>query len=153
MGGRRTKPRETPVNPQTAADAAGVPGHRMTAARIPAGREALEPCIFGRALEELVWTVAALDGTRTEELLSGLDERLRSRALGLLRRLECSSRSDRHGRLADAFTLQAAPGRTAEGIPGPLGIEVRRGLALPLPGSSGPLARWARRLMLEIGAS
>ena len=152
MDGRRQKPRETPPKPETVVDAAGTPGRRMTAARIPAGGDALEPCTPGRALEELVWTVAALDGTRTEELLSGLDERLRSRALGLLRRLERSDRSDRHGRLAHAFMPQAVPGRIAEGIPGRLGIEVRRGLALPLPGpGAGPLAGWARRLMLEIG--
>ena len=124
----------------------------MTAARIPAGPDALEACASGRALEELVWTVAALGGTRAEELLAGLDARLRSRALGLLRQLERSSRSDRHGCLAHAFTPQAAGERVAEGIPGQLGIEVRRGLALFVPGpGSGPLARWARRLMLEIG--
>lgn len=125
----------------------------MTAARMPAGRETEEPRPGRRALEDLVRTVSALDAGRARALLSGLGEPLRTRALRLLTRLERSRRSDRHGGLADAFTLEAAPGRIADGIPGRLGMEVRRGLALPLPGpGSDLLARWARRLMLEIGA-
>ncbi|HEY1905086.1 MAG TPA: hypothetical protein VGG91_03535 [Myxococcaceae bacterium] len=104
----------------------------------------------GRALEDLVRTVSALDGARARALLSSLGEPLRARALRLLTRLERSSRRDRHGRLADAFTPRPAPGRAADGIPGQLGVEVRRALA-PFPGS-GPVARWARRLLLEIGA-
>ena len=117
------------------------------------GRTQASPRAAARALEDLVRTVSALDGPRARGLLSGLGEPLRGRALRLLARLERSRRSDRHGRLADAFTPQTTGGRVAEGIPGQLGIEVRRGLALPVPGpGSGPLARWARRLMLEIGA-
>lgn len=118
-----------------------------------AGRTRASPRAAARALEDLVRTVSALDGPRARALLSGLGEPLHARALRLLTRLERSSRSDRHGRLADAFTPEAAGERFAEGIPGRLGIEVRSGLAPPLPGpGSGPLARWARRLMLEIGA-
>jgi DNA-binding transcriptional ArsR family regulator len=105
----------------------------------------------GRALEDLVRTVSALDGAHARALLSGLGEPLRARALRLLSLLERSSRSDRHGRLADAFTPRPVPGRAAEGIPGLLGIEVKRALA-PRSPCSGPVARWARRLLLEIGA-
>jgi hypothetical protein len=107
-----------------------------------------------RALEDLVRTVFALDGARARVLLVGLGEPLRARALGLLTRLERSGRAERHGRLADAFAPRAAPARSAEGLPGQLGVEVRRGLARRSPGpGSGPLARWARRLLLEMSAS
>jgi len=105
----------------------------------------------GRALEDLVRAVSALDGARAHALLSGLGEPLRARALELLTQLERSSRSDRHGRLAEAFTPGAMRGPAAEGIPGQLGVEVRSGLAPRSPGP-GPVARWARRLSLEIGA-
>jgi hypothetical protein len=111
------------------------------------------PRAEGKALEDLVRTVSALAGARARAMLSGLGEPLRARALRLLTRLERSTRSDRHGRLTDAFTPRAAPGRAAEGIPGQLGVEVRRSLALRSPGpGSGPWARWARRLLREIGA-
>lgn len=103
-------------------------------------------------LEDLVFTVSALDGARARALLAGLGDPFRLRALRLLTQLERASRADRHGRLADAFTPRPEAGRAAEGIPGQLGLEVRRALARCSPGpGSGPLARWARRLLLEMG--
>jgi hypothetical protein len=106
----------------------------------------------GSALEDLVFTVSALDGVRARALLAGLGEPSCTRALRLLERLEQDSRADRHGRLADAFIPLPEVGRAAEGIPGRLGVEVRGGLARRSPGpDSGPLARWARRLLLEMG--
>ena len=109
-----------------------------------------------RCLEELVRTVAVLHGPRAAALLSGLCEGLRPSALGILRRLERSSRPDRHARLASAFgPRQAAPG-SAEGIPGELGAEVRRRLAAGVMAGGAPgtgvTARWARRLALELTA-
>jgi hypothetical protein len=106
------------------------------------------------AIEDLVRTVLALDGARARALLAGLGEPMRATALRLLTRLERSSRADRHGRLAETFVSRAPPGGAAESVPGQLGVEVRRGLALGSAGrGSGPLASWARRLLLEMGAS
>ncbi len=109
-----------------------------------------------QCLEEVVRTVAALHGPRAAALLSGLSEGLRPSALGILRRLERSSRSDRHARLASAFGPRRAPLGSAEGIPGELGAEVRRSLApgVTAGGASGAgvMARWARRLALELAA-
>jgi hypothetical protein len=109
-----------------------------------------------RCLEELVRTVAALHGSRAALLLSGLSEGLRPSALGILRRLERSSRPDRHARLASAFGPRRAALGSPEGIPGELGAEVRRTLAggMTAEGASGTgvMARWARRLALELAA-
>ena len=106
------------------------------------------------ALEELVRTVAALDGPRAALLLSGLSEALRPTALELLRHVERSSRADRHARLARAFAFRPASAEGAEAIPGRLGVEVRGRLArehaLAEGPGSGPLARWAARLVLEL---
>jgi hypothetical protein len=109
-----------------------------------------------RCLEELVRTVAALHGPRAVTLLSSLSEGLRPSALGILRRLERSSRADRHALLASAFGPRRAALGSAEGIPGELGAEVRRRLAGGVtPGvvsGIGVTARWARRLALELAA-
>ena len=106
------------------------------------------------ALEELVRTVAALDGPRAAALLCGLSEALRPAALELLHRVERSSRADRHVGLASAFAPRPAARASAQGIPGLVGAEVRKRLA---PGGarssvsrSEPLARWARRLVIEL---
>jgi hypothetical protein len=116
-----------------------------------ARRTPTPPRAEGKALEDLVRTVSALDGARARALLAGLGEPPHARALRLLTRLERSSRSDRHGLLTDAFASRAV-GSATEGIPGQLGVEVRRSLALRSSGpGSGPLARWARRLLREIG--
>jgi hypothetical protein len=107
-----------------------------------------------RALEELVRTVAVLDGRRAEALLSGLGEAVLPSALGLLRRLERCSRAERHARLASAFSQRPSLLAAADGIPGRLGVEVREALALgatPEPaGDDSPTGRWARRLLLEL---
>jgi hypothetical protein len=112
-----------------------------------------------RCLEEVVRTVAMLHGVRAAALLSGLCEGLRPSALEILRRLERSSRPDRHARFASAFGPRRAALGSAEGIPGELGAEVRRRLAAGVtaggvtaggaPGS-GVMARWARRLAREL---
>jgi hypothetical protein len=107
-----------------------------------------------RALEELVRTVAVLDGPRAGSLLSGLGETVRPAALGLLRRLERCSRGERHARLASAFAPRPSLLAAAEGIPGRVGAELRESLARggsPDPaGDETPTARWARRLLLEL---
>ena len=108
-----------------------------------------------RALEELVWTVAVLDGQRASTLLSGLCETVRPAALALLQRLERCSRAERHARLASAFAPRPALLAAAEGIPGRLGAEVRAALTRnpsPEPAQDdSPTARWARRVVLELG--
>jgi hypothetical protein len=109
-----------------------------------------------QCLEEVVRTVAVLHGPRAAALLSGLCEGLRPSALGILRRLERSSRSDLHARLAGAFGPRRAALGSAEGIPGELGAEVRRWLAPGVTAGGAPgtgvVARWARRLALELTA-
>jgi len=108
------------------------------------------------ALEELVRTVAALDGPRARVLLSGLGDTVRPAAFALLRRLERCSRAERHARLASVFAPRPALLAAVEGIPGRLGAEVRKGLArgtVPEPArDASPTARWARRLLLELAA-
>ncbi|HET9037268.1 MAG TPA: hypothetical protein VFN45_13725 [Myxococcaceae bacterium] len=100
--------------------------------------------------------MAVLHGPRGAALLSGLCEGLRPSALGILRRLERSSRSDLHARLASAFGPRRAALGSAEGIPGELGAEVRRWLAPGVTAGGAPgtgvMARWARRLALELTA-
>ena len=107
-----------------------------------------------RALEELVRTVAALDGARAEQLLSGLGAAVRPAALGLLRRLDRCSRAERHAALASAFAARPSLLAAAEGIPGRLGADVRealaRGATSEPAGGDSPTARWARRLLLEL---
>lgn len=109
-----------------------------------------------RPLEELVRTVAALDGRRSAQLLSGLCDTVRPAALALLSRLERSTRAERHARLASAFAPRPALLAAAEGIPGRLGAEVREGLARGASPEAArdvsPTARWARRLLLELGS-
>ena len=105
------------------------------------------------ALEELVRTVAVLDGPRAEALLSGLGEGVRPAALGLLRRLQRCTRAERHARLASAFAPRPSLLATAEVIPGRLGAEVRERLARSGSREAAddtPAARWARRLLLEL---
>ena len=110
-----------------------------------------------RALEELVRTVAALDGPRAPLLLSGLGDGVRPAAFALIRRLERCSRAERHARLASAFAPRPVPLAAAEGIPGRLGAEIREGLARRTAPEqardASPTARWARRLLLELTAS
>ena len=110
----------------------------------------------GSTLEDLVATVAALDGARAELLLSGLDEPLRLQGLELLTQLRRASRAEQHAQLADAFGCAPALPRAVEGIPGRLGVAVRsravRGPPAPGQAGEGLLARWARRLLLELGA-
>jgi len=110
----------------------------------------------GRALEELVRTVAALDGPRAPLLLSGLGDGVRPAAFALIRRLERSSRAERHARLASVFAPRPPLLAVAEEIPGRLGAEVREGLARGTAPEqardASPTARWARRLLLELTA-
>jgi hypothetical protein len=107
-----------------------------------------------RALEDLVRTVAVLDGLRARSLLSGLGEDARPAALRLLRRLERCSRAERHARLASAFARRPSLVSAAEGIPGRLGAEVRavlaRGTSVDPVADDAPITRWARRLLLEL---
>lgn len=107
-----------------------------------------------RQLEELVRTVAALDGARAAELLSGLSGRVRPRALGLLRWLEKGNRAERHARLASLLGRQLPSSADLEGVPGRLGALLRaqpgglRGDDRTTGG--GSLVRWARRLLAEL---
>ena len=107
-----------------------------------------------RALEELVRTVAVLDGGRAETLLSGLGTAVRPAALALLRRLDRCSRSERHAGLASALAARPLFLAAAEGIPGRLGAGVRealaRGATSEPAGDDSPTARWARRILLEL---
>jgi hypothetical protein len=114
------------------------------------------PRCSGQRLEELVRTVAALDGPAAAELLSGLSVSVRPVALELLRRLERGDRAERHARLAMLLARGPASPRDAEGIPGRLGMEVRERLGQPGsphgPADSSLLARWSRRLLCELDA-
>ena len=107
-----------------------------------------------RQLEELVRTVAALDGARAGELLSGLPSRVRPRALGLLRWVEKGNRAERHARLASVLGRQSPASADLEGVPGRLGTLLRaqpgglRGDDRTTDGVS--LIRWARRLLAEL---
>jgi|GEM_PF-561905 hypothetical protein len=107
-------------------------------------------------LEELVRTVAALDGPGAADLLSGLSASVRPDALGLLRRLERGDRAERHARLAMVLARRPPSPRDTEGIPGRLGREVRERLAQPGrpdgPADASLLARWSRRLLCELDA-
>ena len=102
-------------------------------------------------------TVAALDGPRAPALLCGLCDTVRPAAFALLRRLERCSRAERHARLASAFAPRPVLLAAADGIPGRLGAAVREALArgtAPEPArEASPTARWARRLLLELGGS
>jgi hypothetical protein len=107
-------------------------------------------------LEELVRTVAALDGPGAADLLSGLSASVRPGALDLLRCLERGDRAERHARLAMVLARRPASPRDTEGIPGRLGMDVRERLGQP-GGPHGPadaslLARWSRRLLCELDA-
>jgi len=111
-------------------------GRRSAAGRPapgPAEPQVEHPAGAG-ALEELVRTVSALDGERAAALLSGLAEALRPAALGLLGRIERTSRADRHAALASTFAPRHPIPR--------LGAEV-----------DGRLERWARRVALELERS
>ena len=108
----------------------------------------------GRALEDLVQAVAALDGPQAERLLSGLSSSLRPAAVAKLRRLDEGSRPERHARLATAFA-RPTPCCAEEQIPGRLGSEIRKRFTRG-PSSGGgtgaaPMERWAIRLVLELG--
>ena len=107
-----------------------------------------------RAIEELVRTVAVLDGPRAEALLSGLGAAVRPAALGLLRRLDRCTRAERHAGLVSAFAARPSLRAAADGIPGRLGAAVHEVLArgaTPEPaGDDSPSARWVRRLLLEL---
>jgi len=107
-----------------------------------------------RQLEELVRTVAALDGPRAVEMLSGLSSSLRPRALELLGQLEGGSRAERHARLATVFGRKSARSADPRGVPGRLGILLRAQLdglgAGTRSTDAGSLARWARRLLAEL---
>src|SRR4029453_3872900 len=84
-------------------------------------RSPLVPPQDVQCLEEVVRTVAVLHGPRAAPPLSGLCEGLRPSALGILRRLERSSRSDLHARLASAFGPRGAAPRPRAGARGGVG--------------------------------
>lgn len=108
---------------------------------------------MARALDLLVLTVSVLNPNRAASLLTGLAEPLRLAALPRCLRLEEMGRAGRHAALARACGHREASGAArAEDIPGPLGAEVRRMLAMEAAGSgcSGPVERWARRLAREL---
>jgi hypothetical protein len=111
------------------------------------------PCCT-RQLEELVRTVAALDGPRSVEMLSGLSSSIRPRALALLGQLEQGNRAERHARLATVFGRKSRPSADLGGVPGRLGMLVRAQRDGPGAGNrftdAGSLARWARRLLAEL---
>lgn len=108
-----------------------------------------------RALEELVWTVATLDGPRAATLLSGLADPLQPTALGILERAARRTRGERHARLARVFAPRPMPLATSEEIPGLLGTEVRNQLSsrdgAATSSASERMTRWARRLLAERG--
>ena len=107
-----------------------------------------------RQIEELVRTVAALDGPRAVELLSGLSGSIRQGALELLGGLEEGNRAERHARLANVLGRQSPSSADLEGVPGRLGMLVRAQLDRAGGGDrttdAGFLARWARRLLAEL---
>jgi hypothetical protein len=107
-----------------------------------------------RQIEELVRTVAALDGPRAADLLSGLSGSARPHALQLLGHLERGHRSERHARLATVFARPPPSPAGLEGVPGRLGTLLRARPDGPGTGErttdAGSLARWARRLLAEL---